>query len=580
MNCSNCGEYNLPGSNVCIRCGNTLQSVNNNMNNINGTNNSINMNNNTTNMQTNNNNGNNNKKNTFKDNKKIIIIVCIAIVALLAIIFGIKGLLSKNSTDKSVFDEDFDITESYTFLIKSQDNNKYALFNSEGKQLTEYILTESETKFYNHAMLIENEEGAEAIINDSGKFVVEFGKYNEIFRYGAIFRAEKNDKTYLINSKGKVIKVFEDYVDIDTYFSTNEIILVNNLKKYYVIDYEGDIIYTFDEVADAKSPSISYEEGILTLFYNNENYIINIDSNKMLLKISDDTQLCVNSTDGTGKSFVLHSCTNWYTNTERDKYVIVNNGKVSYEFENDGECKSVTYDNKVLKCYTDDARYFIDTKGKKLYDFDITNAAYNTSKNFAITKDNKVEFYKNGKLVNIVEATLSSTGFREEGNYVLKIDGIYQLFNESGKQIGNNSFKSINSNYGKYHYGKIEDDKYTFIPSNGKTTETFYRINNAVGQYYSVKITEDTYGVADATTGKNIVPEISSEYKINKKGKNYIATSNVDGVTTIYNLETKKELIKTDNEVSLNTYYFKVLNNGVEEYYTYSTGKKFLGIKK
>ena len=56
----------------------------------------------------------------------------------------------------------------------------------------------------------------------------------------------------------------------------------------------------------------------------------------------------------------------------------------------------------------------------------------------------------------------------------------------------------------------------------------------------------------------------------------FIATTIYDDETTIYNLETGKKLISTKDEVTLATYYFKVLSGNKLQYYTYKDGTMFL----
>lgn len=520
---------------------------------------------------------NNSNKKINVDSKKLIIAIG-AVVVLLVIILIIKLLFGgKKSTEKSIYDSEFNLRESQTFFIKDNDKDLYALYNADGKKLTDYSYRNSNVEFYNHAMLVENEEGKYGAITDSGKVIIKFGEYDNITRVSSLFFAEKDDKRYIINNKGKVVKKFEQEITYN-YFSTfTEFTIVRDEKKYYVIDYEGDIVYTFDATDNDTFPSSSYKNGILSVFYNNENYIINISTNKMFLKISSDEQLCINSTNEKGTSFVLNSCSNLYTNSAKKRYVVVDKNKITYDIDSTDECDNISYIGKTLRCMKDNKSFFIDTNGKKIYDdVDVNVAAYVNNKDFAVNNDQKVDFYKNGKKINSVDGSLGNTGIRKEKKYIILTNEGYQLYNESGKQIGKNTYKRIYTNYDEHYYGKIDTNKYVFILDNGNESQEYYKISNGVDKYYKVKLNDDTYAVADASKGKIIVDESKGEYKINKKGKKFIALTTYDDETTVYNLETGKKLINTKDEVTLATYYFKVLSENKVQYYTYSDGKMFL----
>ena len=522
--------------------------------------------------------------NTDNSNKKINIdskkLICAigAVAGLLVIILIIKPFfLGNKSNDKTVYNPDFNLRESATFFIKDNEKELYALYNSDGKKLTDFDYKNSNTEFYNHAMLVENTDGKYGVINDSGKIIIKFGEYDNITRVSSLFLAEKGDKRFIINNKGKVVKKFDHEV-VYNYFSTfNEFTIIRDDNKYYVIDFEGDIVYTFNKENNDTFPTASYKEGILSVFYNNENYIINIKTNKMLLKVSEEQQLCVSSTDEKGNSFVLNTCSSLYSSGTKKRYIVVNKNKITYDIDNTDECDSVSYVGKVLRCTKDNKSFFIYVKGKKVYDdVDVNEAAYVTNKDFAVNNEKKVDFYKNGKKVNSVDGSLSNIGVRKEKKYVLIVNDGYQLYNENGKQIGDNTYKKILTNYDEHYYGKIDINKYVFILDNGKESQEFYKISNGVDKYYKVKLNEDTYAVADSSTGKVIVDESKGNFKIAKKGKKFIATTNYDDETIVYNLETGKKLISTKDEVTLATYYFKVLSDNKVQYYTYTDGKMFL----
>lgn len=518
-----------------------------------------------------------NKK--LKINSKKIIIAASVFIGLLVIVLIIKTLpFGKKSNIKTIYDSEFNLRESSTFFIKDNSKNLYALYNSTGKKLTDYTYKNENVDFYNHAMLVENENGNYGVINDSGKIIVKFGEYDKLTQVGSLYLAEKGNDKYIINSKGKKVKKFNQEVTYN-YFSTfNEFVILKDEKKYYIIDFEGDIIYFFDKEKNDEFPTSSYKNGILSIFYNSENYIIDIGTNKMILKISNDEQLCVNSTDEKGTSFVLNTCSNIYQSKDKKRYIVVNKNKITYDIDNNDECDSISYVGKALRCNKDNKSYFIDINGKKNYDdVDVNMSAYATNKDFAVNNDKKVDFYKNGKKVNSVDGSLENIGIRKQKKYSILTNDGYKLYDQNGKQIGKNTYKRLYTNYDEHYYGKIDNNKFVFILDNGKESQEYYKISNGVDKYYKVKLSEDTYAVVDSSTGKIIVDESKGDYKISKKGKKFIASTTYDEENIVYNLETGKQIIKTKDEISLLAYYFKVLTESKVQYYTYD-GKMFLEI--
>ena len=147
---------------------------------------------------------NSNKKINI-DSKKLIISIG-AIAGLLVIILIIKTFfLGNKSNDKTVYNPEFNLRESATFFIKDNDKELYALYNSDGKKLTDFDYKNSNTEFYNHAMLVENTDGKYGVINDSGKTIIKFGEYDNITRISSLFLTETINNVPDKNKKPKNI---------------------------------------------------------------------------------------------------------------------------------------------------------------------------------------------------------------------------------------------------------------------------------------------------------------------------------------------------------------------------------------
>lgn len=558
MRCRYCGEENIENATNCIKCGNPLNNVNKQNNIVIKNRNII--------------------SKLKRINKKVWIGIFVVIVIILLIIFFTTKGKKNNNEANDVYNEKFTITKSEAFFLKGEDTEGYALFSSDGKKLTDYIYKTEKATFYNHAALVENLEGKKCAINDSGKTIIKCGEYDELTNVKASFKAKKGDTTSLIDSKGKIIKSFTGYVDTDSYIDYDEFILVSNNDKYYVIDYEGDIVLTFDEIKDADSPSVNYSNGIISYFYNGKTYIIDIKKNKQITTLDDKNHLCVNSTDQKGNVIVLQSCTSWLDSIDKKRYIVLDKGNITYDTNNDDSCESISYFQKSLRCYKNNDIYFIDTNGKKINDANVKNIGYTDVKDYVDYKSEEVIFYKNNKEVSKVKGSLQDTGYSKEGKYIIKVSDGYMLYNSDGKPVVDKIFKKIYSYYGNYYYAKVDDNNYVFTLNN-KISDSYYSVGNNIDKYYYVETKKDTHNIVDSDTGKTVLPDSSESYKAFIRDDVVIAYTYVDGKTTMYNLKTGKEIIKVDGELKLYDYYFTYINDGTKEYYSYKTGKKFLESK-
>ena len=106
-----------------------------------------------------NNNYINTQNNKSKNSKKVILIFLAILIIILCVIafFYLKKDKNKNL--------ETDITSSNVFFIKNEDN-KYALFNDDGEQLTEFIFT-SIDDFVNGTSLVRKDD-AYGIIDSKG----------------------------------------------------------------------------------------------------------------------------------------------------------------------------------------------------------------------------------------------------------------------------------------------------------------------------------------------------------------------------------------------------------------------------
>lgn len=539
MYCRNCGTFNNKGNLNCIRCGQHLQTQNsaNNFQQIN-------------NVQTN----NDSIRSKSGGVPKIAILILSIIVCLgLSIFFINKNF---NKSDKMVF------------FLKNENGN-YALFNYDGKRLTDFIYT-SVSEFENNAAKVRTDKQV-GIISSSGKMLVPFDDYDDIYKISTgLYETSNDNGRYLINETGKVLYNISES-KLTTYTDIHNLFLITMSNKYIYLNENGKKIIEIPIVKDTDKPTISVKDDFVSIFYNAKNYIINIESAKEIAVINSDILFCINGAKEDGSIITLNSCGKNSETQEKKLYKIIKNGK-TYDWtpnEDNLNCVPV-YSNSLLKCRNS----FLDSDLKFQHVTTTSGFAYIDDSNYAYNKNNGVSVYKNFKLVKELENMLVDfydEGYRTNGIYILynKNSRRRELYDVDGNQIGNSSYKNI----GRPDINglmEVKDDNqgYYLLDSKGnKVSDIYDKIKNWYGYYIVTR--NDLLGIIDKT-GKIIVDCKYSDIVISRG----IATLKTEETNILYNLETRKVIIKSVKYAKIEEYYIKVDNDGKTQYYTYD-GKLF-----
>ena len=173
MVCPRC--FRETNENICPNCGKNL-SMNNNM----STGNQI-------------NNFNNKKKGI---NLKIIICIVAGLIILGIVYFLINSGEKSGNSSTTV--------ESSSFFLS--DGNKYALFNTDGKRLTDFIYKNAEYTVFNNGVTLLYIDDAAKVINESGKIIIDGNKENNVVsELGEFYRIWDGTKNKIVNYKNKVL---------------------------------------------------------------------------------------------------------------------------------------------------------------------------------------------------------------------------------------------------------------------------------------------------------------------------------------------------------------------------------------
>lgn len=491
-----------------------------------------------------------------------LILLIIGVLAIISLMIGI--IIFMNSRGK----KDPNVTTS--FFIKNEDN-LYALFNEKGKQLTDFIY-DTIDDIYNGVARVKTKDGKYGVINENGKYVVNLGKYDSVTQYGGLFKVLEDKETYsLLNSKGKRVASDID-TNINAYTNIKSFIVYLKNNKYVIMNYNGNKIYTFNSSDKESSslPQANEYENFGVVSYDGLNVIFNIKTGKVISKIKDDSNYCINAVSENEKKILAYTCTAWYETSQDVTYKIITNKKVE---SLPNKCNRVTLNDDALVCKTDSGSFLLDDK-LEITDIDITNITYKDNKNYAIVKDNNVNIVKNNKVVSTIEkATLSDKGYSKNGIYLVYNNNEFSFYNEKGKKLFEKSFISAIS-FDSNLLARVSDDgkNYYNINTKGKKVSDYFNVSSLSEDYYI--ITKDNKKGVMNKKGKILVKtnyddvsiKINNEktYALVKKGKKY----------TLINLENKKEILSVTSEPIFYDHYLMISKDEKNLYYTYN-GIKF-----
>lgn len=507
-----------------------------------------------------------NKLNKFINKHRTIILRVIAILILLILILFVIKFISMGSK------KDYDPEVSTSFFIQNNDG-KYAMFNEKGKKLTDFIY-ESVEELYNGVAKVKDTDGKVAIINEKGKYVVKPGKYNSIIQNGGIFRVEEKENTYsILKSNGKkLIKSDNAEIKSNSYLYNATIVL--NKDKYIIYTYNGKKVYTFkankkeNEEENIAPTSSNYKE-FVSVFYDGLTVIFNASTGKIIAKIKDAEQYCINNASEDGKTIGLNTCVTWYENSENVKFKVIIDGKVK---DKDGECDAISlYDENII-CTKNETNHLMDKK-LKILDTDLSQMSYKDTKNYAVKVGNNVQILKNGKTVKTIEnAILSDKGYTKYGIYLIYKDKEYTFYNTKGKELFGKKFnKAITFDSNGLARVSEDGENYYFIDTNGKRVGDYLDTSYQNKDYYI--ITKDNKKGVMNKKGKILVDVINENVEIKSNGDKNYAFVKKDDKYKLISLDTKKEIISFNTTPAFLDHYIKLTEDDKTTYYTYS-GKK------
>ena len=539
--------------------------------------------------------------NSQNTNKKKMLIISIIVI-----ILAIGGfIIFKHLTKTNVLTSN----KSTQMIEASCIQNKkyiYALFDKSGKQLTDFNL-KSCGDIINGASVVKNTDDQYGIISSKGKMIVDFNKYSYILSAGGLYEASDSDYDYLLDSKGKVLLKEESLSisDMDT------IALVEKENKYYVYGGSGNVITSFNKSSndDIDDPDYSEDEGgYIIVFYNNKNYLIDSNKEKLLLTFDDKQCFCVSDINKTANDEItISSCSDWYSDVDSNVYKYIKKGKVVYTktSEQDG---GLTFRGNNVQYYDGNKYYILDSKGNVAFEAN-DRVSYMSNNEYAIVKTNSegmkitrkdgstsvvehkwyinnttmysagVEIHNNGKIVKTLLCTNVDDGGKNTKNKTYLLSGCGEngtsiFYDAKGNQMGDEYHYATNyDENGIALVGDNEKEQYMINLKGEKLSGiyTFFYHDEGTKYYIGFKddkkqdlLYEDGTVIASGSH-VNLFPTYDYHYGYVEKDKQY----------SVYDLKSKKLIVTVNSVPNFEATYFQTSSDSKKEYYAYETGKKF-----
>lgn len=519
------------------------------------------------------NNDNQNNVSSYSYNKKSINtkIIVIIIIALILIVVGIF-LAFKHSFNSK--DNDYNVNSSYSFFL-SNEKGKYALFHEDGTRLTDFQYDYA-SDFINGAAVV-RKDSSYGIIDPDGKMKIDFNKYNNISSSSGLYEvSDESHHRYLINSNNKIIYDLEN-TEVHTYTNSDFYLIIEDKddNSYKVLNYKGDTLLnlSFD---NSEEPITSANNQYVLISYNNENYLLNANTNKQIASFNSSVNYCLYYVYENENIISLSPCNHNIGNIK-----VVKDNKL---YDLDESCESFYESDNNFLCNISSASYLLDENFNAIID---TNDKIfrDTDTYVAENRNDGVDFYDNGNIIKSVSCSrLVNTGYTSEDLYVLGTissrecgteAGIYEFYKTNGEKAFNKTFVST-ENYDKNGYAIVSEDdiNYYLMDNTGKQVGNLYERINLNGDYYSI-VKDGKQGLMDKNGNEILSCNYNNISIFKYRDNNYARLKKLDNSYAIYDLETGKELLSSQNTIQLSEHYMYVQTTDNTKYYSYITGKMF-----
>ena len=492
----------------------------------------------------------------------------VVLVIILLVIFSIGGItLSIKFFRKNTK------LETNSFFIKNNDN-LYAIFDNYGNKLSDFIYRQKD-KFIHNSSLVCDNSGMYSIISNTGKTIVEPGKYTLIERKRGVYIARNLEGIYILNSKGKEVRKIKEG-DI-SFSAVEDVGILKNKDKYLIINYDGDTLVEIEMVKNKEKPILDYKDGYLIVYYNNVNYIINVDKKEVVHKIEENQRYCISDVNKTDTNKVIvYTCIINPTDEIKYNYKVIDNGKVSIE-KDSNDLSNLRFSDNSMLYSTNENVYLLDDNGKEK--IKVENIQYIDNNNYAkINENTTIDIYVDNDIKTQTDCKYITDNYAVNNIYLLekcgtaKSAGYYAYYTKEGKKIGKKNYSRATP-FDENGRAIVSDDNshYYIIDTKGNSIGEQYRMIERIDNYY-VGINTDVSRLYDADG--NVL--IKGNSIVKKKFVNYsVLLVRNKKKYSIYNTDTKEKIVTLKSVPILEDNYFVVKDKKEIKYYSYATGDIF-----
>ncbi len=429
------------------------------------------------------------------------------------------------------------------FLTRNKSNTKY-----------DYKIEEiSEFKYY-----IYKDNNQYGVIDENGKVLVD-AKYDKVIIPNPskdIFSCYSNEKSYILNSKNELLfNQFEavEPIKLKNVASTlsyeKSVLRYRKNGKYGLIDFSGKILT--NNIYDSLE-NFQPTEGKFIVSNNNKFGIIDLHGNRIVDTIYDQCN-----------SDEFYTKDNGYT---KSGFIVINKTENGYKYGyisyigkkildtkyNDIERIQVQNENEIYLIASNNGKYGLYKKNKKILDNDYQEIIYDENVNLLMLQKNKkygVASLDGKILIDVNCDEISSRGIY----FYTTNSGINKVYDSNANVIDINFNASIyNTSSDDYKISTILNNNITYygiLDKNGnKLVEDKYRYLEYLYKNYFTAIDEQgNIGIINSN-GKTILEmKYNSIQKI--KEKNIIQAINDDtGITEFYS-ETMEKVLEVEKPI-------------------------------
>lgn len=398
-----------------------------------------------------------------------------------------------------------------TFMI-TRDNTLYALYNHEGKQLTDYsykTFQEIEGSGY----IVTDAKDQKGFISLEGEEIIPFGEYASLEATDQMLYATKN------------VEMKEN----DQNKPVNQGLIKSNL---YVLNNEGKVLYSADEktgIIKSGLPIIQIDNQYIVLYHNGEE----LYKDKQVVQYAyqaDESQVVVMGFENQSQFF--------FFSEEKDK-------DVELTIKEKGHFKILAYniEGAVLNDATAKSMIYVDFKNQTYYQntIGIQEAQFDESGNIMLKGTQGTFVYPIGKApVLMTSYYLSSYTYVSRSTDIYGPHLVFKDGNNTGElsncQLYPQPMHVYSEIFPVYQRGKgyqyYNFDNKLVIDKIFLAAEPFDQNERAI-----VKIKEDGYSLID-NTGKELTEK--RYYQIKYIGSSYYAVYNESGMFGILDMDGKE----------------------------------------